>query len=193
MLKLTLLVVLATVPSLLLNMLLLTRSNSSQQMASTTHSAKEDIVHPKESMYKRSLHIPYFNNNANTTYSSFRCVGDDNDSGDSYTNRLCVFMNVCYDVKNEEMVYYRRSRKPILFDSKLGHVYNFTNNGRGFVGMHSAAALMNAPQFSWSPAIQEGHLPAEKDVHRVSGRLHAIWSFGHADINFGHICWEDIA
>ena len=128
------------------------------------------------------------------SYSSFRCVGNDNDAvGDDYNNRLCVFMNVCYSVDTKKIHYYRRSPKPILFDMKHGRMYNFTNNGRNIVAMHSAATLLGAHQYSWAPTISEGAVPTEKDVHRLSGQLFSLWTPGHADMNFGHLCWEDFA
>lgn len=139
------------------------------------------------------------NGNGFGRYSKFRCSGDENHV-DGYVERLCVFENVCYDRETDSFKFYTRksaSPRPVLFESKLGELYNFTHNNHGFVALTQlfwAADLTNYDH-SFAPQIIMGELPVNVSPNstlRLSP-LHVLWSTWASDDNLGHLLWEEIA
>lgn len=126
--------------------------------------------------------------NKSSNFSRFRCTGDENNI-DAWSDRLCVFYNICYNVRLQQFEYYRRFRTPTLplfFDSARGMLYKFKTgqDRRGFLSLASRGGL------PWTPIILNRHKPST-NVKWITS-IHTLWNEFFNDNNFGHLVWEDI-
>jgi hypothetical protein len=126
--------------------------------------------------------------NKNNSFSKFRCSGDENDI-DAWPDRLCVFNNICYNVKMQQFEYYRRLRStklPLFYDSVRGMLTEFSikRDGHGFLSLTSRGGL------PWAPFIIDEACPSANVTWLTN--LHTLWREYYDDSNFGHIVWEDI-
>ena len=123
-----------------------------------------------------------FVTNTSSKYSKFRCTGDENNIN-AWQNRLCIFNNICYNVKKDQFEYYRRLRKsqsPLFYDSKLGMLQDFGNK---FLSL-----TLRGGQ-PWSPVVVNQSCP-QTNITWLSN-LHTLWRPYFGGDNFGHTVWED--
>lgn len=127
-----------------------------------------------ESLLDRSVNIPYSSGLVDKIrgsqyphqYSRFRCIGDDN-SDLASADRACVFMNLCYDRYTETFNYYRKNKRPVLYDAHKGLIYDFKSYAYGFV------YLTYFEHHAWAPHVIEDTLPSQ-DVTHIK-RLHVLF------------------
>ncbi|CAF3257921.1 unnamed protein product [Rotaria sp. Silwood2] len=108
-----------------------------------------------------------------------------------WRQRTCAFKNICYNKERKVFQFYRKPgsiKTPVLFEPKLGHIYDFNMNNHGFVGLVARAT----PRTSWGPTIVEEWLPAA-DVAPYLEHVHVLFMHWHVPFNPGHVIWEDIA
>ncbi|CAF5003839.1 unnamed protein product, partial [Rotaria sp. Silwood1] len=79
-------------------------------------------------------------------------------------------------------------KKPVLFEPKLGHIYDFNINNHGFVGLVARAHHHE----SWGPIIVEEWLPSSDKVPYLE-HVHVLFMHWYVSFNPGHVIWEDIA
>lgn len=123
-----------------------------------------------------------------SNFSRFRCTGDENNI-DTWPERLCVFNNICYNMKLQQFEYYRRLRSPkypLFYDSTRGMLSDFSikRKGHGFLSITSRG---NEP---WTPVIVDQTYPSTNVTWLTN--LHTLWRERFNDNNFGHRVWEDI-
>ncbi len=121
-------------------------------------------------------------------FSKFRCTGDENNIN-AWPERLCVFNNICYNVKMQQFEYYRRLRSPkfpLFYDSSRGMLSEFIikQNGRHFLSLTSRGGE------SWAPMVVDNACPSVNVTWLTN--LHTLWREYFDDNNFGHLVWEDI-
>jgi hypothetical protein len=149
-----------------------------QQHPSVTHLLRKSRQH-------QLINIPYYADG--NQYSNFRCVGDNNDAT-NFESRSCVWVNVCYDTKQNNFYYYQRAKRPVLFDKNIGPIYTFKPNGKGFVTLNRK--LFGLHPFGLDVVIQKP--PDESSVHRLKD-IHVVWRHSAQEHNFGHLVFEDFA
>ncbi|CAF3138815.1 unnamed protein product, partial [Rotaria sp. Silwood2] len=109
----------------------------------------------------------------------------------AWHKRTCAFKNICYNKKKKVFQFYRKPgsiKTPILFEPKLGHIYDFNVNNHGFVGLFARAS----PLQSWGPTIVEEWLPSADKVLYLE-HVHVLFTHWYIKFNPGHTIWEDIA
>ncbi len=121
--------------------------------------------------------------NKMSDFSKFRCTGDENNIN-TWPDRLCVFNNICYNVKMRQFEYYRRLRNPkfpLFFDSIQGMLSDFSikRDGKGFLSL-----ILRGGQ-SWAPFIIEQACPTVNVTWLTN--LHTLWKKYFQDNNFGHL------
>ena len=124
------------------------------------------------------------------TRSWWSCTGNMNYESE-WHQRTCVFKNICYDKKKKIFKFYRKPgtiKTPVLFEPKLGHIYDFNINNHGFVGLVARAS----PQETWGPTIVEEPLPSPDEVPYLT-HVHVLFMRWCVSFNPGHVIWEDIA
>lgn len=122
--------------------------------------------------------------------SAWTCSGNMNYESE-WHRRTCAFKNICYNKEKNLFQFYRKPgniRKPILFEPKLGHIYDFNINNHGFVGLMARAS----PRESWGPTIIEESPPSVDRVPYLE-HVHVLFMHWHVSFNPGHVIWEDIA
>jgi hypothetical protein len=131
-------------------------------------------------------------------YSKFRCSGNDNDVN-GHVERLCLFENVCFDRDSNSFKFYRRMdrvQSPVLFDSRLGPLDQFSHDNHGFVAVKQLLwAAAHSEHDTFAPHIVPGESPAVSSPDstiRLSS-LHVLWSTWAQDDNLGHVLWEEMA
>ncbi|CAF3882266.1 unnamed protein product [Rotaria sp. Silwood1] len=105
--------------------------------------------------------------------------------------RTCAFKNICYNKERKLFQFYRKPgsiKKPVLFEPKLGHIYDFNINNHGFVGLVARAHHHE----SWGPTIVEEWLPSSDKVPYLE-HVHVLFMHWYVSFNPGHVIWEDIA
>ncbi|CAF1377046.1 unnamed protein product, partial [Rotaria sordida] len=108
-----------------------------------------------------------------------------------WLQRTCEFKNICYNKERKVFQFYRKPggiKRPLLFEPKLGHKYDFNINNHGFVGLVARASVHG----SWGPTIVEEWLPSVNKVPYVE-HVHVLFMHWYVSFNPGHIIWEDIA
>ena len=126
--------------------------------------------------------------NKTRNFSKFRCTGDENNIN-AWPERLCVFNNICYNVKIQQFEYYRRFRSPkfpLFYDSIRGMLSEFRikQNKSNFLSLTSRGGE------SWAPMVVDNACPSVNVTWLTN--LHTLWREYHDDYNFGHVVWEDI-
>ncbi|CAF1075402.1 unnamed protein product [Rotaria sordida] len=122
--------------------------------------------------------------------SAWTCTGNMNYESE-WHQRTCTFKNICYNKTRKVFQFYRRPgsiKKPILFEPKLGHIYDFNINNHGFVNLVARGSMHQ----SWGPTIIEEWLPSANEAHYLE-HVHVLFMHWHVSYNPGHIIWEDIA
>ena len=145
------------------------------ELSRNTRSVSESMYNSKRIISKNKIN----------NFSKFRCTGDENNI-DTWPDRLCVFNNICYNLKAEQFEYYRRVRTPkfpLFYDSKRGMLTEFTGSN-GFVLLTSRGG------HAWTPTIIDQPCPST-DVAWLTN-LHTIWKEYFGDDNFGHVVSEDM-
>ncbi|KAJ3006621.1 hypothetical protein HKX48_009549 [Thoreauomyces humboldtii] len=128
-------------------------------------------------------------------YSKFRCFGDEN-LIQEFTERACVFENICYNLPSGQFRFYRRPNsvpKPLFFDEVERELFDF-HSKVGTAGL--VAILHDTPisQGTWSPTVHPGAYPnsgAPEKVVTLKG-LHMLFATWPPDDNLGHLLWEDL-
>ncbi|CAF3954742.1 unnamed protein product [Rotaria sp. Silwood1] len=104
--------------------------------------------------------------------------------------RTCSFRNICYDKSKKLFHFYQHpnsSRKPILFEPKEGHLYDFHFKNHGFVNLVARPSRHE----SWGPTIVDDLIPTV-DVTKLI-QPHVLFLHWHVNrFNPGHVIWEDI-
>ena len=124
------------------------------------------------------------------TCSSWKCSGNMNYESE-WHHRTCAFKNICYNKEKQLFQFYRRPdriRKPVLFEPKLGHIYEFNINNHGFVGLVARASERE----SWGPAVVDERLPSRNEAPFLEN-VHVLFMHWYVPFNPGHVIWEDIA
>ncbi|CAF4500830.1 unnamed protein product [Rotaria sp. Silwood2] len=122
--------------------------------------------------------------------STWTCTGNMNYESE-WQKRTCAFKNICYNKEKKIFQFYRNPgsiKTPILFEPKLGHIYDFHINNHGFVGLFSRSS----PLQSWGPTIVEEWLPSPNRVPYLE-HVHVLFTHWFTYFNPGHVIWEDIA
>jgi len=152
----------------------------------STLTAKYDskLLCNNNTIYEASIRIK------SNVQSTWKCSGNMNYQSE-WRWRTCVFKNICYDKKNKRFEFYRTPgspKRPILFEPKLGHIYDFNIDNHGFVSLISRP---NNHQ-SWGPTIVEKFLPSSDRIPYLD-QAHVLFMHWYAPYNPGHIIWEDLA
>ncbi|CAF1044837.1 unnamed protein product [Rotaria sp. Silwood1] len=122
--------------------------------------------------------------------STWTCTGNINYESE-WHQRTCAFKNICYNKEKKVFQFYRKPgsiKTPILFEPKLGHIYDFNINNHGFVSLIARAS----PRHSWGPTIVEEWLPSADKVPYLE-HVHVLFMHWYVPFNPGHVIWEDIA
>ncbi|CAF3509515.1 unnamed protein product [Rotaria sp. Silwood1] len=122
--------------------------------------------------------------------STWTCTGNMNYESD-WRRRTCAFKNICYNKERKVFQFYRKPgsiKTPVLFDLKLGRIYDFNINNHGFVSLVARATHRE----SWGPTIVEEWLPPVDKVPYLDN-VHVLFMHWHVSFNPGHVIWEDIA
>ncbi|CAF0993443.1 unnamed protein product [Rotaria sordida] len=122
--------------------------------------------------------------------SAWTCTGNMNYESE-WHQRTCVFNNICYNKTRKIFQFYRKPggiKRPVLFEPKLGHIYDFNINNHGFVSLVTRPTVHG----SWGPTIVEELLPSANEVPYLQ-HVHVLFMHWHVPFNPGHIIWEDIA
>ncbi|CAF4445017.1 unnamed protein product [Rotaria sp. Silwood2] len=150
----------------------------------TTHSNELPLLQSNE-----KINEAYLSRRSNVQ-STWTCTGNMNYESD-WKTRTCAFKNICYNKKKKVFQFYRKPgniKTPILFEPKLGHIYDFHINDHGFVALFAHATSQN----SWGPTIVEEWLPLADKVPYLE-HVHVLFSHWWSPYNPGHVIWEDIA
>ncbi|CAF2144734.1 unnamed protein product [Rotaria magnacalcarata] len=160
-----------------------------------------------EAYSRQSLHIPSLWNETvpcqsderkskkaslrfSNSESTWTCAGNMNYESEWYS-RTCAFKNICYNKEKKVFQFYRKPgsvRKPVLFEPKLGHIYEFNMNNHGFVSLVARPSHKE----SWGPTIVEELLPSPDKVPYLE-HVHVLFLHWYVTFNLGHVTWEDIA
>ncbi|CAF2687651.1 unnamed protein product [Rotaria sp. Silwood2] len=150
-----------------------------------TDSSNEVLLRQREEKIDE-VHLPKGSN----IQSTWSCTGNMNYESE-WHQRTCAFKNICYNKERKVFQFYRKPgniKKPILFDPKLGHIYDFNINNHGFVSLIARPSQRQ----SWGPIIVEEWLPSADQVPYLE-HVHVLFMHWHVSFNPGHVIWEDIA
>ncbi|KAJ3149611.1 hypothetical protein HDU89_003664 [Geranomyces variabilis] len=98
-----------------------------------------------------------------TLNSRFRCFGDEN-LIQEFTERACVFENVCYNMPSGQFRFYRRPDsvpKPLFFDEVERELFEFHSkvSPAGLLGVFAAMVRLNVRDDNAVPIWIRGNLP----------------------------------
>ena len=133
-------------------------------------------------LVRSSSHSSSSPSSSKQQYSSVSCLGDINHLSAS-TLRNCHFQNLCYDFSNNNWLFHEPPdvALPKLFESKLGHFYEFP---QPFVTMEHRFGLKTA---RISPAVTREPIPDSALILNDTFVLHVNWNVA---FNLGHDLWE---
>ncbi|CAF3771917.1 unnamed protein product [Rotaria sp. Silwood1] len=150
----------------------------------TTSSSEVLLNQNKEKLNEATL------SRSSNVQSTWTCTGNMNYESE-WHQRTCAFKNICYNKQRKIFQFYRKPgsiKTPILFEPKLGHIYDFNINNHGFVGLIARAS----PHESWGPTIVEEWLPSTDKIPYLE-HVHVLFMHWYVSFNPGHVIWEDIA